>query len=810
MTTTTKPMSEADLKALVDAELLQALGLDSSKLSEQRRKALAYYYAEPEGDLAPPDIVGRSKVVSPDVRNTVESMLPQLVAKFVGGDKVVQFEPTKPGDESKADSATKYLNHLFFKKNNGHTITVSWAKDGLLSKRGVLKCWWDTRHEEKREEYVGMTKIELAKLLDDPEVEIIDHKEYPDEDEAKARAKAVEQLQQQLAQAMQAAQQQAQQPQPPGPPQGMPPGQGGPGPGPQPPAAPMGAQQRPPQPPQNGPAGAAMQIQQQIDMILQQPPAMLYDVGCKITRKGGKLSIEGVPSEEFIISRGAKTIADARLVGHRVKRTLSELKSMGYKNVDDLAADDSEGDSNQERLERDSFDDTGANSDGSNTTDRSQFTVWVKECYLRVDFDGDGIAELRKIVRCGDQILDNEIVDEAPFVSWCPVPMPHKFWGLSVADLAIQGQKTKTSIVRGQLDNMYLQVNGRYFGVKGKVDFDSLLDSRPGGVVMMDQPGMAGRLDQGTGDLGAAAQLMEQEEQALENSTGWTRYSQGNDGKGLNDTFGGVQIITNKADMRTDLMARNLAEGFVDLFKMMLKLVCQNQKKAELVQIAGEWVEMDPREWKNQFDTDINVGLGVGNKDQQVGHLMGLRQLQVSGLQWGTATPKKIYELDTEIAKTMGFKSGDRFFNDPEKNPPPQQGPNPAQMQMQLTQAQFQHETQLEQMKLQFKAQSEEQGRQQQAQLEAMRAQMQRETDNNRQEMEARQHAMKLQQEAEQHALRLHYDDIAKQRDDAFERWKFELEQAVKVQVANITSKAKVDNPATEASTNEIAAEVRQ
>ena len=97
MTTTTKPMTEADLKALVDAELLQALGLDSSKLSEQRRKALAYYYAEPEGDLSPPDIVGRSKVVSPDVRNTVESMLPQLVAKFVGGDKVVQFEPTKPG-----------------------------------------------------------------------------------------------------------------------------------------------------------------------------------------------------------------------------------------------------------------------------------------------------------------------------------------------------------------------------------------------------------------------------------------------------------------------------------------------------------------------------------------------------------------------------------------------------------------------------------------------------------------------------------------------------------------------------------------
>lgn len=795
-------MNVSDLKALVDAELSQALGQDSSKLAEQRRKAMAYYYAEPEGDLSPPEIEGRSKVVSPDVRNTVESMLPQLVAKFVGGDKVVQFEPTKPGDEDKADSATKYLNHLFFKKNNGHTITVAWAKDGLLQKRGILKCWWDTRNEEKREEYTGLTRISLAKLLEDPEVEIIDHKEYPDEDDAKQRAEALEQLTQQLQQAMQAAQQQPMPPQGPGAPGGQ-----------QPPAEPMGAMQpgQPPRPPQQGPAGAVVAIQQRIAMIQAQPPAMLYDVGCKVTRKGGKLTIEGVPGDEFIISRGAKTIADARLVGHRVKRTLSELKSMGYKNLDQLATSDNEGDYTAERIQRDSYDDTGAGAgdDAATTSDLSQRTVWVKECYLRVDFDGDGISELRKIVYCGGQILDNEVVDEAPFVSWCPVPMPHKYWGLSVADLAMPGQKTKTSIVRGQLDNMYLQVNGRYFYVQGKVDLDALLDSRPGGAVGMQAPGMAGRLDQGMGDLGAASAIYEQEEQALENSTGWTRYSQGNDAKGLTDTFGGMQIVTNKADMRTDLMARNMAEGFVELFRLMLKLVCQNQKKAELIRIAGEWVEMDPREWVNQFDTEINVGLGVGNKDQQVGHLMGLRQLQVSGLQWGTATPQKIYELDTEIAKTMGFKSGDRFFNDPTKNPQ-QQGPNPAQIQLQMQQAQFQHEAQLEQMRLQAKAQSEEQGRQLQAQVEQMRAHMQQQTDAHRQEMEARQHALQVQQKAEADAMRAHYEEQARMRDDAFNRWKTELEVAARIEVANIASKAKLDNPATFAATNEIAAEVTQ
>ena len=764
-------MTETELKSLIDGELTQALGTDTSELSEQRRKAIAYYYAEPKGDLAPPEIEGRSSVVSPDVRNTVESMLPQLVAKFVSGDKVVQFEPTKKGDDAKADSATTYLNHIFFKKNNGHALTVTWAKDGLLQKRGFLKAWWDTRTEEKREEYKGLTDIELAQIMADPEVEPIDQKSYEDEEELKIRAKAMEQMTGQMSQAMQAAQQ----------------------PGPQ--------QQQAQQ--------AVMQMQQQIAQMEAQPVPMLYDVAFKRSKTGGKLTIEPVPPEEFIISRGAKSICDARLVGHKFERTMSDLKSMGYKGLDQLSADGEDSADNTEKIERNAFDNEDDHNSGGVSQDRSQQKIWVKELYLRVDYDGDGISELRKIVYASGKILDNEIVDEAPFVSWCPVPMPHKFYGLSAADLAMEGQKTKTSIRRGQLDNMYLQVNGRYFAVEDQVDLDSLLDSRPGGVVRIKNQGAVGRLDQGQGDLGSASAMMEQEESALENSTGWTRYSQGNDGKGLNQTLGGVQIITNKADMRVDLMARNLAEGFVDLFRLMLKLVCQNQTKAEEIRIAGEWVPMDPREWINQFDTEINVGLGVGNKDQQVQHLMALRQLQLEGLQLGVASPEQIYELSTEIAKVMGFKSGDRFFNDPKKNPPPQQ-PNPADMQMKVEQMKAQATMQVEQAKLQAGQQIKAMELQQQAELERARMEMQARVDVNRQQAEAEQQAMKAQHQAELDRFKMQLDGEAQLRQLDYDRWKAELDASVKIEVANISAKIKVENAATAAATGEIAAEVRQ
>jgi hypothetical protein len=789
-----KRMSDADLKALVDSELRRALGVESSKLSEQRRKAMAYYYAEPEGDLAPPEIEGRSKVVSPDVRNTIESMLPQIVVKFIGGDKVVQFDPTKPGDESKADAATKYLNHIFLKKHDATMLTTTWAKDGMLQKRGILKVWWDTRTEETREEYKGQTPVQLALLMRDPEIEPIEQAERPDETEARRRAEMLEQLTQQLQQAWAATQQ-----------------GGGPG---QPPAEPEGAMQpgQPPRPPQGNPALAAVQqLQQQIDAISQMPPAVVYDVAFKRSRKGGKLSIEPVPSDEFIISREAKTIGTARLVGHKFKRTLSELRSMGYKNVDRLAeGNDTDGDSNVEKIERDSFDDSsGGPEEDDTTSDSSQTRVTVRELYMRVDYDGDGIAELRKITRCGSEILDNEVVDEAPFVTWCPVPIPHKFFGMSIADLAMEGQKTKTSIRRGQLDNMYLQVNGRYFAVTGKVELDDLLDSRPGGVVRMTQAGMAGRLDQGMGDMAGAAAMFEQEEAALENSTGWTRYSQGNDGKGLNETFGGVKLITNKADMRTDLVTRMMAQGFIDLFRLMLKLVCQNQDKAEQIQIAGEWVAMDPREWTNQFDISPAVGLGVGDKDQQVAHLMGLRALAMEGLQNGTATPQNVYELDVEIAKTMGFQSGARFFNDPKKNPPPQQ-PNPLQAQMQVEQMKAEAMLQIEREKMQSQERIEAMKAQQQAQVDQLRAQMQQQTDLVRQQAEADKARMEAENKARLDAIRMEMEERARVLDDGYRRWKDQLDSATRIEVANIGSKAKLDNPATAAATNEIATEVTQ
>jgi len=481
------------------------------------------------------------------------------------------------------------------------------------------------------------------------------------------------------------------------------------------------------------------------------------------------------------------------------------LKSMGYKNIDQIAGDDQASALNSERIGRLSYDDEMAylQADMQSSADDSQKMVWLTECYIRCDFDGDGISELRKVLRAGNQILENEIVDCAPFVSITPVPMPHKFFGLSIADLGLEAQKINTTLLRAQLDNNSIQVNGRFFAVEGQVNLDDLLTSRPGGIVRVKQPGAVGRLEQGMGDGAGNMALMEYMKSFLEDSTGWSRVSQGNDPSSLygSETATKTNIVTNKADMRLDLIARNFAEGFRTLFRMMLKLSAQYTNKEQIIRLRGDWVAMDPREWRNGFDTCINVGLGTGSKDQQVAHLTNLLALQQQGLQIGVATPENIYQGASELIKAMGFKNADKFLTDPAKAPPQQPAPDPEQIKgqnaMQLKQMdlqadahKFQAQTQLEREKIQLESQAKQ--AEQAAALQVQQANDQR--------------------DAEREQIRLHLDAQIKQQDAQYkaeaeaqrldyERWKTQLDNETKVLVAQIAVEGSMRQSALSAQT---------
>lgn len=748
MANKTERLTEHDLVAMIDSEIRQSYGYGEGKLEEMRRRNEYYFLGIPKEDLAPPEIDGRSRVVDTTVRNTVLGMEAPLLKTFYGSDNVFEFEATKPDDEPKAKLISEYVNYIFRQKNPGYTITSTWIREALMQKVGIIKVWWDDSNIETVERYNGQTDVQLAILMDDEEIEVTSQKSYPDEEAAEQKEQAIKQLQSMLDQAQQ-----------------------------------VGIQDQ-------EDAQAVQQIQQQLEQIQAQPEVMLYDVVCKRTKEGGRICIENVPPEEFLISRRAKSIKTSPYVGHRFQRSISHLRSCGYKIPDNLPTEDSGGENSLERVEREHYidDQTYFNEEGL-LIDPSQQLIWVVESYMQVDYDGDGIAEWRKIVKSGTYIFSNEEFDEPPFVALGSIPLPHLFFGMCPADLAIEPQRVNTSLIRAQLDNVYLQTNGRYFAVQDQVNLDDLLRSTPGGIVRVKNPQAVGRLDQGIGDTNSAMQLMQWFEGFTEESTGWTRQSQGGNGLQLQQTATAANIVTNRADSRVEAISRYMAEtGWTDLGNLILKLVMNYQNKPEMIKVGGEWVNVDPREWTNQFSLRVNVGLGTGNKDQLVAHLLALSQAQTQGLAIGVANPQTVYNANVKLANALGFKNGDEFFTDPKNNPPPQPQQDPAAIKAQM-------DDQAHQREMQYKAQQAEADRQNALQIKQIEARVQMEVDRNRQELEAEQQRLKAQNELQLEMAReenrqrmaLEREQTAREQ-MALDRYKADLEAQTKIVTAQISA----------------------
>lgn len=799
-----KRMDDDELLAITGNEIRQSTGYRTGRLSEARRKNLQYYLGRAVGDLAPPEVEGRSSVVDSSVHDTVEWMLPSLIKTFTGGDSVVEYAPQRQDDEEGAKQMTDYANYIFYRQNPGFQLLNTWFKDALLSKTGIMKVMWEETLTEVREEYNGLSDADLAQIEEDDEVEIIENTDRPDEDAAKEREKVLAQMEQRLQQLQQAAQQAAMQPQPP-----PPPGQ-------------------PPQPPQA--VAALQQATAMYQHFKAQPPVMLHDIAVKRTKNHKQVRIYNVPPEEFLINRDAKSIEDSRFCAHQVLRTLSDLTASGYKNVDELTSDDIQAALSQERIERITFNDETGWQSGANEVpgDPSQKQIWVTECYMKVDADGDGIAEWRKMTRAGNKLLDNEECDGPPFVSITPIPLPHQFFGLCPADQAAEIQKQKTAVMRAILDNLYLTTNGRYFALDGQVNLDDLLTSRPGGVVRVKSLGAVGRLDQGAPDASGSYQLLDYLELQKESRTGLMRNTQGVNPDAMNQTATGINIMTNRSDSRIELIARQFAEtGMKELFRLILKLVSQHQDKAAQIRVAGKWVQIDPRAWRNQYDMTINVGLGTGNKDQEVSHLMALIASQQQAGPAGIVVPENVYQAHSKLAQALGYKQEGLFFSDPndpatkQKMPPPPPDPEQAKLQAHM---------QLEQSKGQLQAQSKQAESQITLQIEREKMSMQAQVDQHRQAVEAQQQQAKVEAEAQlaqfmaqlkdqADARQLEHDRaIAQMEIDSAERIKqaeidagrekAEFDGAIKIQVAQIGAQNATDlasMAAQSAAANEVA-----
>jgi len=445
----------------------------------------------------------------------------------------------------------------------------------------------------------------------------------------------------------------------------------------------------------------AMAMGQDPAMVMQ---PMLHDVKINVTETNGEIKIKNVAPENIMVSvdTSSPSLHDSRFVQHRELIARSEVAEMFDIDLDEVNSimGDYRDTYQEESNARDIYDE-----EYDRTADSDQ--VLVKDTYIYMD------DELMRYVVLGNTIIHKEKADCIPFACITPMLMPHRHIGRSYADLTSDIQMIKSTLIRGQLDNMYLANNGRY-AISDRVNLDDMLTSRPGGIVRVNgEPGSSIMPLQQAPFPQTSFTMVEYMDSMKEKRTGVTAYNQGLDSNSLNKTASGISQVMSAAQQRLELVARTFAEtGVKDLFMLVHRLVRTKVTKPDIIRLRNQWVEVDPREWKSRKDLSISVGLGAGNKDQQMMHLNNILQMQREALQAGLTSPDKIYNALAKLTQNAGFKDPNEFWTDPAQNPP---APPTPDAQVQAAEAIAQAEIQKAQMKMQSD----------QAKLELEREQMQ-------------------------------------------------------------------------------------
>lgn len=645
-------MDEGKLKSILQAEKRAALGdaygTADSDLSQQRAESMDYYQGDMDKYM--PTAEGRSKALSTDVADTVDSLMPTLMDIFMGSDEVVRFAAVGAEDEEAALQETDYVNHCFFTENPGFTVLHSFIKDALIQKNGVVKYWWDEGDEEQRETYLNLTDDAFALLAAEETVEIIEHTEREGADEY---------------------------------------GQ----------------------------------------------PALLHDATVIARKPYGRVKVMAVPPEEFLIARDAISIQDSRYCAHVTKKTRSELIDDGYPKsvIDDLPTGTEILGIEDEA--RDTVNDNDDSTDGADVNHAMQ-KVEVTEHFIKVDYDDDGIAELRKVTTAGTgmEVLDNEPYDRMPFAGITPILMSHRFWGRAVADIVKEIQKINTALMRHMLDNIYYMNSQRLEIAEshmGDHTIDDVLTPRPGSPIRTKTPGGLNPIPTES-IVQHVLPVIEHMHMVRETRTGVSRFNAGPNANSINpfnSTATGANIVATAGQQRIRLIARTFAEtGIKDMFLGIHELILKHGKDARKVKLRNKWVTVDPRQWKTRKDMTVMVGLGTGTKDQIQQYLMQILEFQVQAIQMqGSASGPlvklaNVYNTLKKVVENAGYRDVDPFFTEPPENyqEPPKQDPKMAEVQgkLQLKQAEVQGNMQMKQAEMQADMQSEMQKAQMDAQLQ--------------------------------------------------------------------------------------------
>lgn len=624
-------MAGLDLLSLVASERKAAIGFENdADLLKERQTSLEYLKGEMK-DV--PALPMRSKAVSTDVNDAIETVMPDLMEIFTGSDDVVAFTPVGEEDEDQAKQETDYINYVVFQENDGFMLLYTALKDALTSKAGIFTWWWEEYRYQTEE--VEVTDVEQLQQLvlqsQSGRFEIVSAE--PDEDEAK------------------------------------------------------------------------------IKVTLKRPDG------------GGRVCIQAVPPENFAFAKDTVRLKDGTYCAMRSFPRAQDLIADGYDR--EKVASLPKYTHPDEAIER-ARDTAGE----SNTTNSSMLhQVEIVSHIIKV-VDEKGQAKTWRVVTGADEtiLLDEKEIDHVNFASITPFPQTHRLLGRSLADLTMEIQRIRTSLLRMLLDSGYFALNQRHEVAEQRANANTIAD------LLRNEPGVPIRSDTGDSIRPISAGTLNFDVQGAleftatmsEQRTGVMRYAQGLNPDTLHDTAKGAAQQLVGAMRRVRLMARQMAEtGIRDMLLGVHATIRRHATKAEKVQLRNNWTDIDPTSWGSRKDMRIEIGVGAGGREYELQMVNQLADTIEKLLQTpnGAAmvTPENLYAIAKRSIETIGFKNAETFITDPSQvqQEPQQPEPNPeaekAKADIEIARFKAENDLTLAREKMQLQAQLERE----KAQLEA-------------------------------------------------------------------------------------------
>lgn len=721
------------MKRMDDEKLLSHLQANESdasnfvwgSLAEDREKAMKEYFRYPYGN----EEDGLSAIVTSDVQDTVEWMLPDLLDVFCSSDKAVVFEPTQAKDVKGAQQATDAVNYVFHKQNNGFLVLYTAFKDALLVKNCAVMWRKETKRTKQVTPAQGASEEMLAMLMSEA-----------------GEDAAIES------------------------------------------ATPLPVQMM--QDPMTGE---------------QFPGPQLYNAKVIGYKQKTSVKVDAFPPEELLIKRDwtSPLLESCPYVARIMPVTLSDIHEMGFEDVttEDLA------DSTDKEFSADAEFRKTRTGDGENGSflddekhigdDDSRTEGLLRIEFVLVDYDGDGISERRCIYRLKDKILSNEECDHVPIATASPILIAHRWDGMSLAETVSDLQELKTELTRQMVDSGRLANNPRtevLTDAQGSpyANMEDLLDSRAGGLIRKTR---VDALNQNITPWvgGQMFPMLEYVDTMREQRTGISRVQQGIDPNVLktNRTLGEARQTAQSAKQRIKLVARIFGEILLKpTYLGILKLLTDGEMERISFRLRDEFVEMDPNEWHDQYDMTVNVGLGTGDAEQQLGMLQAVANAQAMAAQSPLGAmmlkPKHLYNTQAKMIEAAGFKNVGDFWNDPGDAPMPQPPAPPPDPKLQIEHMRLQAEAQKFQAESRLSKELEDVKAQ--AKLQEVRANLELQAANDMRDGERAQ--MQAQLDAQIEQIKIASTEQIEQMKAEVTRYKTDADNRTRIIVAKIGKQA--------------------